>query len=591
MLTRYYEEIKDILRNNKIIQLDQFIGKNKIHSNRVYQNHTYLTLALEVKSNVEMITYLLNAGEDANQLMPDKLDSVLTYAFKNHPLVINVLLEFKANPNQPITVYHRVYPSLLSYCVINKKILLAKKLIDYQADPYITLDRNKCLLKIATESTEIIKIFTEEGIRFKQKGIDFLNAIPPDYQEAAACFQKSIDRKINADIELTSLVSHPHISSDALNAIGKMLLNQYQSPCHPLSSINTALMFLRAAYEKKNSQAAKNLGFIYENGIGLKKSIQSAMSYYQFAISYGLTEAEDDIKRIMSDQSQSRDNFKLCVRHYSVFKAKQHNYTFLNEQNNTGNTILHQCAKLKLKKDMAKLIYLGADPYIKNIYGKTPIDLLSYSEQGSVDVLQMQLSQLINQLNESIPQTISYRFIVKGANHISILSTLTQIEKNPLLCPLLKLAKFASLGLHNLAKREKFSTPDYDSDNDENEKINDSMRLSILIDATKPSIENISLQAEQKSTPSFKAHGEYSYKINKIFLGNITTQKTDYNYNTITTFIHELVHLACNELYDNECKPYKKMTPLLKKILISLFKQPELIRHKDFIIMTVCYFP
>lgn len=266
-----------------------------------------------------------------------------------------------------------------------------------------------------------------------------------------------------------------------------------------------------------------------------------ARQYYQDAMAHGCIYAKRFLKYVERDIVLSSDD--------------------VDAKDDKGDTALLRAAKNNFLKHCARLILMKASTVIEDKASKKYDKYLNWAKLAKIGELQSSINRLLTQLNQSPSETIVTRVVPnRGAlldvpGMLSQLNNFYQIEQ---IKPLLDLAKLAVRGLHNLSKRKKFENRGYDSDNDDGtEAVPEKSYLTINIDPEAKHVDNIFHLSDNEGKGS---HGVYT-GANAVFLGGRRNRPRE----AAGTFIHELTHFIANEVFDNECKPYRKNDSNLAK--------------------------
>ena len=297
-----------------------------------------------------------------------------------------------------------------------------------------------------------------------------------------------------------------------------------------------------------------SMGLLYHNGHEVKQDYIEALDWYAKAKQQGFKKAKKNLKDLVRT---------LALDYYTQDKD-------INKKGRDGSTLLHWTTQNRLLKHTARLMRLKANKEIPNDKNKLPFANLNEGTYFPVvNCLQSQLSDLIAILEASPSEVLVERTHLERAklNKRQARVQLDNLYQNPLLRPLLDLAKLCAYGLHNLSEREKFKkkpgTPpveDYDSDDDADEKFDRCQFLSIRIDPDSHSVCNIAHYGDQ-GLGGKDAYGVYlhtktdtprNHANNTVYVGG----KRDLPGEFLSTLIHELTHLLTKEVFQNNCKPY-----------------------------------
>lgn len=97
--------------------------------------------------------------------------------------------------------------------------------------------------------------------------------------------------KTLADLYLELALKNGVTGGDALNNLGNILKEREEYD-------KAIVLYLQSANEYKKSTAYWNLGYCYENGMGVTQDLQEAKQWYEKARAAGNWGAEDALKRL-----------------------------------------------------------------------------------------------------------------------------------------------------------------------------------------------------------------------------------------------------------------------------------------------------
>lgn len=439
--------------------------------------------------------------------------------------------------------------------------------------------------------------------------------VPKNLITAAEYFLASIVKGyLNAQTDLDRLLTNPDISANELTKIGLML---YQG-----GDYKNAKKFYERCMAEESAIACSQLATLYHYGLGVAPDYYMAARLYQIALTRGDNNASVDLDRLFSCPNISSDDIvkvakmyfsgdrdgieknlikarKWCAHpngnnaeakailskcdvitknglkrseRHQVVKKHEANTLNLNGRHVNNDTYLHRAAKEKRLKDCARFLLFGTNPTIINAEGHPYSQYLSPVEQAKVQRLFERQNMLLNQLNADTPKMLAGRiFTFYGdPNQIKIESALRELYAIDAFKPLMDLAKLAVLAIHNLSNLNKFKDDNgYDSDNDDEEKINDGEeRLSIHIDTKNKTVDEICMCKDKGNK------GVYFPPNNKIYVGGLQAASE-----TRAVLIHELVHFVTQEVF-GKINPYR--TSAQKIVFEKIEKDLEMqIRYLD----------
>lgn len=280
-----------------------------------------------------------------------------------------------------------------------------------------------------------------------------------------------------------------------------------------------------------------SVAIMYHNGDGVIRDFGKARTWYQ---------------KLPDSNIIKRKNLKKLEKDLTLDLSRQNPEAYVNRQDNFNDTPLHRAAKYKHLNTYARLRFFGAENTILNGESRTPDVYLSEDEITKTRILQDKISEFINLLEQSAPVILARQTFIENGRFPDnetkeqMFRDLYSIDViGPLLDPLLDLAKLSVLGIHDLAKRAKFSNPDYDSDDDV-EGVIGVQKLIIRLDARRATVDGI--------THERNAYGVYYQGGSAVYFGGSRNSREE----SRATMIHELTHFIAYELYQNECKPYGK---------------------------------
>lgn len=254
-----------------------------------------------------------------------------------------------------------------------------------------------------------------------------------------------------------------------------------------------------------------------------------------------------DIKCTFKDKASARDRI---VGEWSMQYAlsyvdypRRSRYDINYQSTVKRFTDLHRAAQNKHLNFCAKLCYLGADKTLVDWEGRTAFSYLSDREIEIVTSLQRTLSHRIDYLLSPPSKALSSRLTFR--NHPpdpNFEKMIDELWGSPYLQPLLRIARIAILGLHDLGTPALLDSG-YDSDTNDQLPMRDSQKLSIVIDPHIPTVDSICHRVSD-------AFGVYTWS-NTLFLGGARTMEQIKG-----TFIHELTHFVAHEVYKNNCEPF-----------------------------------
>lgn len=224
---------------------------------------------------------------------------------------------------------------------------------------------------------------------------------------------------------------------------------------------------------------------------------------------------------------------------------------------------MHRAAKGRHWNICARLILFGANKQLLNADSKKPFQYLTAADQQKVTDLQNTLSILIGQLHQSAPAILQTRLFIDNSSlpdNDKRRKAFDELYQIPEIQPLLDLAKLAALGLHDLSdpknERKKFVDADYDSDDDDNERLSENQKLSFRFDSKKPTVNGM-IHYGHDGEEGEGSYGVYLPKTNIIYYG-AQRNKVD---EVRATMIHELTHFIAYEVFKNDCKPFSNQSP------------------------------
>ncbi len=283
------------------------------------------------------------------------------------------------------------------------------------------------------------------------------------------------------------------------------------------------------------------IGAMYHKGEGVQQDFNKARKWYEGPVGRNIPNAKAQLKKLEKDRVVGlvRDEKGILP---------------IDTKDDKNNTALHRAAKDGRLKSCARLLFLGASKDVYNLANKKPFADLVQPNLDKIGRLQTQLAALVTQLEEKAPSILVGKVITDQARlnkapTEQALDALYEIEQ---IKPLMDLAKLAGLGLHDLSKRPKFSQADYDSDNDDEEKVsaNSEEYLKIRLDARNDTVQGICHHG-QDGQAGKDWLGVYTHK-NTVFVGGGIRTKLEVR----GTLIHELTHFIAYEVFKNNSKPY-----------------------------------
>lgn len=390
-----------------------------------------------------------------------------------------------------------------------------------------------------------VKQNSNEAKRYCEKMLD----IKGDYDKAAKIIMKIENNAVN-------------LNADGWNQLGVNYHDGLDGKVE--NSLLARCCFVLALKKNKNHAYANfNLGTIIYH---LYKCVDSDNKKNQHR--------DNALKFYLVAHANSLDKKNLKIAELRIMELR-FNVKNLDALDDNGNTFFHCMAEKKSYKNCARIMFFGANHEVLNRKDKkTPFAYLSLTESETVETLESRLTTDWQTLKErSAVDVLAPQLIFKNTsvthNLENIKNGLEILYKNNLLKPLLDLAKFAACGCHRLSKRKKFDFEDdnYDSDDDNMPEniLNQSQQLLIKIDAKRPTVEYIAIW-ENNGMGGKHSVGVYKHQ-NTIYIGGMRNTKDPIN-NEIKvrgTFIHELTHFLTREVFDNDCKPYFRNNPEMKK--------------------------
>lgn len=238
---------------------------------------------------------------------------------------------------------------------------------------------------------------------------------------------------------------------------------------------------------------------------------------------------------IVDDQRNSPLHLAILNYHINFAKALIVKGLNLNSQNQNGDTPLHLAAKQGLLTLCAFLLERGVDREIVNPQG---YDYEFYLAPNNNDANQLEQIRTLRQeigLNNRRASTSAEELLTENTAgaHINaqyarqtLIEAYRNVLNNPLIAPILKVAAYATLGLHDLSGEN-------------------ARRLSIRIDEQNPGVDRI-------YGADVNAFGLYSLGGNTVYVGGNRNNRELVR----GTLVHEITHFVVHEIYKNACKPY-----------------------------------
>ena len=386
-----------------------------------------------------------------------------------------------------------------------------------------------------------------------------------DRESAATCYQRAIEagyadastdleRVLNALLQggkLDSLLQRDVMTHADCNCIGSLYRNAHD--------YIKAREWYERGISKKSPGAHKNLGMLYEMGHGCEKDLVRAAAHYRSAYVgqyYPECDFQVDYERLLADTTLSPKTQRALEREFEkiVLHVRARKPDYINQKDRHNDTLLHRSAKKGLLKNCARFLLLCADKNVLDAGSNKPFSHLKSPQQKRVVTLQSQLSESLQKLRVDIPAPdyLASRFFVDHSRmtDAQVKSALRELYELELIRPLIDFAKLCVLALHDGARRTKWDDPDYDSDRDADECLNETeQKLTIRIGGSSRTCEDV-YHAGTDGQYGGDAYGLYAYG-NTLFLGGARAGQE-----TRGTLVHELTHFITHELFKNTCKPY-----------------------------------
>lgn len=455
-----------------------------------------------------------------------------------------------------------------------KKSRLARERLTYLRDSEAIRGRPRDAIEVGNLYAGLLFSVNdaERGKWYLTAGVSYQNGygVTRDFRAAAKLFRIAAELGCEGERFLVEIANSPHLTQMDANAIGTM----YAYGLGVFDDFERALGWHEHAAEMdpKTLHAAiahKSIGSIAER-VG---DFEQAARSYQQSIDGGCLTARPQLEELMTFSKPSREVRKVMDREFILWLRKN-GKNLLTYRDLSNNTLVMRAVNYGQLKNTARLKMVGV-PHDEDFQFFD-----SEATQSKVTHLQSLTTILVRDLRKESARVLCEA--ISGKWHDTQEETrrvIAELAERPLIAPLLELAKLAALGSHRLSRREKFSSSDYDSDDDFNEPLSTHYQLSIRVDRSKGNISGMYYEGVN-GFKSRRAGGiydrGYSWSENTIFFGWAGETWTR------GTFLHELTHFLAYEVFNNKCLPYPPTSFIhrqeflqITKSIEAKFKQPN----------------
>ncbi|MCE5319010.1 MAG: sel1 repeat family protein [Parachlamydia sp.] len=447
------------------------------------------------------------------------------------------------------------------------------------------------------EALRLYQLARDRGSAIALNNMGLLYELDRNFLEAARHHQQAIERGyLWAKRHLNNLLNRSDIDSVTCLHIGVM----YCDGTGVTRDRVEALKWFQKAHLQGDAggYSEYNIGLFHENGWGgIPGDFLEAAMCYQRAQVKGCPLAAEALASLQQRANQGTRAYIQAPENLTALAASPHitrkrlkkNFTevvhshfrthpgnFIDVRDPHNFTVLHHAARVgtgPLFKVCARLCFLGADILsLPPGFNTRKLQAL----QGGVLALTNELHSNTTPVEVIVQRMFGHNGVI---NHVIMRAALQELYQMSCIQPLMDLAKLACLGLHDIAaaQRDRFSMPNYESDNDDQPRREnmDECRFKIMVDPTSPDLRNMTYVARN-------AFGAYTHNSNQIYVGCMRDAHL-----VRGTFCHELCHFITYEVFRNRCNPYfaadvhnqNLFTQICNELLAKRNSLPEVFRN------------
>lgn len=192
--------------------------------------------------------------------------------------------------------------------------------------------------------------------------------------------------------------------------------------------------------------------------------------------------------------------------------------------------------------------------YLKTGGSQLPLTYRSEEDGKKIDELEVKINTLVRNLKKNPAKLIQKDDPTDAISKEMFRDVLSNLFNNPLIAPLMQVAKLASLNCHRLSGRTKFqpNADNYDGDRDYQETITTGREFVIRISRES----NVSDIYSGQSRYRVGANGLYLHETSRICVATCLNQGVFSQERFAGLITHELTHFVAYEVFNNRCLPY-----------------------------------